>query len=69
MLYPLSSWAQEKLDALIDGLHQDAHEGNFEAYFARYSSKAVFLGTDKKERWTIEEFKACLLYTSPSPRD
>ena len=30
MLFPLSSWAQEKLDALIDGLHQDAHEGSFD---------------------------------------
>ena len=26
-------------------------------YFDRYSSDAVFLGTDKTERWTIEEFK------------
>ena len=41
-----------------DGLHQDAHEGNFETYFNRYTSDAIFLGTDKTERWTIEEFKA-----------
>jgi hypothetical protein len=45
------------LDALLDGLHQDAHEANFEAYFARYTSDAIFLGTDKTERWTIKEFK------------
>ena len=43
------------INALLDGLHKDAHKGNFEAYFDRYSSDAVFLG--------------CLLYTSPSPRD
>ena len=38
------------IDALLDGLHRDAHEGNFQTYFARYSSDAVFLGTDKTER-------------------
>ncbi len=27
-------WAQEKLDSLLDGLHRDAHEGNFQTYFA-----------------------------------
>ncbi len=57
LIFSYSGSAQEKLDALLDGLHQDAHEGNFETYFARYSSDAIFLGTDKAERWTIEEFK------------
>ena len=46
------------LDSLLDGLHKDAHEGNFQAYFARYTEDAVFLGTDKTERWTINEFKS-----------
>ena len=50
-------------DLLLDGLHQDAHEGNFQDYFARYAKNAVFLGTDKTERWTIEEFKA---YAKPA---
>ena len=54
------------IDALLDGLHQDAHEGNFQTYFARYTSDAVFLGTDKTERWTIEEFKA---YAEPAFAD
>ena len=54
------------IDALLDGLHRDAHEGNFQTYFARYSSDAVFLGTDKTERWTIEEFKA---YAKPAFAD
>ena len=61
-----SGWAQEKLDTLLDGLHQDAHEGNFQTYFARYTSDAVFLGTDKTERWTVEEFKA---YAKPAFAD
>ena len=46
-----------EVDNLLDGLHRDASEGSFESYFSRYTSDAVFLGTDKTERWTIEEFK------------
>ena len=59
-------WAQEKLDVLLNGLHQDAHEGNYETYFERYTSDAVFLGTDKTERWTIQEFKE---YAKPAFAD
>ena len=54
------------IDALIDGLHQDAHEGNFQTYFDRYTPDAVFLGTDKSERWTIKEFK---VYAEPAFED
>ena len=56
----------ERINALLDGLHQDAHEGNFENYFNRYSPDAVFMGTDKTERWTIKEFKA---YAEPAFSD
>ena len=66
LLLPQTNWAQEDLDALLNGLHLDAHKGNFESYFDRYSSNAVFLGTDKTERWTIEEFKA---YAKPAFSD
>ena len=66
MLLPQANWAQEDLDALLNGLHLDAHKGNFESYFDRYSADAVFLGTDKTERWTIEEFKA---YAKPAFSD
>ena len=55
-----------EIDALLDGLHQDAHEGNYEAYFDRYSPEAVFLGTDKTERWSLEEFKT---YAEPAFED
>ena len=54
------------INMLLDGLHKDAHKGNFEAYFDRYSSDAIFLGTDKTERWTIEEFKT---YAKPAFAD
>ena len=61
-----NTWAQSELDALIDVLHQDAHEGNFQTYFDRYSTDAIFLGTDKTERRTVEEFKA---YAEPAFED
>ena len=51
------------IDDLLNGLHRDAHEGNFQSYFARYSSNAIFLGTDKNERWNIQEFKS---YAKPA---
>ena len=66
LLLPQTNWAQEDLDVLLNGLHLDAHKGNFESYFDRYSNDAVFLGTDKTERWTIEEFKA---YARPAFSD
>ena len=66
LLLPQANWAQEDLDALLNGLHLDAHKGNFESYFDRYSTDAVFLGTDKTERWTIEDFKA---YAKPAFSD
>ena len=51
VVFSSSTWAQETvqsaLDSLIDGLHKDAHEGNFETYFARYTSNAVFMGPIK----------------------
>ena len=54
------------INMLLDGLHKDAHKGNFVAYFDRFSSDAVFLGTDKTERWTIQEFKS---YAEPAFAD
>tara|TARA_B100000900_G_scaffold111457_1_gene93194 strand:- start:1139 stop:1660 length:522 start_codon:yes stop_codon:yes gene_type:complete len=68
-LLPMMTLADSQrasIDALVDGLHQDAHEGNFQAYFDRYTPDAIFLGTDKSERWTIEEFK---VYAEPAFED
>ena len=69
MFLPFLSKGDDTLDAinrLLDGLHQDAHKGNFQSYFDRYTPDAIFLGTDKTERWTIEEFKA---YAKPAFAD
>lgn len=48
---------REDIDALLDGLHQDATAGSFDSYFARYTADAIFMGTDKTERWTVAQFK------------
>ena len=64
--FSMNCWSQGSPDALLDGLHRDAHEGNYATYFDRYTSDAVFLGTDKTERWTIQEFKA---YAKPAFAD
>jgi len=66
IVFNINAEDQANIDALLDGLHEDAHKGNFEAYFDRYSSDAVFLGTDKTERWTIQEFKS---YAKPAFAD
>ena len=68
-LLPAMSLADNQraaIDALIDGLHQDAHEGDFHTYFDRYMPDAVFFGTYKSERWTIDQFK---VYAEPAFED
>ena len=66
IVFNINAEDQINIDALLDGLHEDAHKGNFDSYFDRYSSDAVFLGTDKTERWTIQEFKS---YAQPAFAD
>ena len=66
LIFPIAGDQRDSVNALLDGLHKDAHEGNYKAYFARYSPDAIFLGTDKTERWTIEEFKT---YAKPAFTD
>jgi ubiquinone/menaquinone biosynthesis C-methylase UbiE len=44
--------------ALLDRFHAAAARADEEAYFACFSPKAVFLGTDASERWSVEEFRA-----------
>ena len=66
LIFPIAGDQRDSVNALLDGLHKDAHKGNYQAYFAHYSPDAVFLGTDKTERWTIEEFKT---YAKPAFAD
>jgi hypothetical protein len=42
----------------LDDLHDAASKADEDRYFARFTTDAVFLGTDDTERWTIAEFRA-----------
>lgn len=70
LLVCLAPWVQADalpeddaaIHALLDGLHDDAAQARFAAYFSRYTPDAVFLGTDRSERWTLPQFMA---YAAP----
>jgi len=66
IIFNINADGQQDINNLLDGLHDDAHNGNYQSYFDRYSSDAIFLGTDKTERWTVQEFK---LYAQPAFAD
>ena len=66
IIFNIKAENKSDINILLDGLHKDAHEGNFDSYFDRYSPDAIFLGTDKTERWTIKEFKE---YAKPAFAD
>ena len=66
LLSSLSSYSQISPDALLDGLHQDAHEAIFKLTLSATLQTQFFSGTDKTERWSIEEFKA---YAEPAFAD
>lgn len=48
---------RERVAATLDALHAYAAQADFDRYFGLYASNAVFLGTDKTERWSVEQFK------------
>jgi len=56
------SWAKPDdktaINDVLNQLHAHASAANFNAYFALYAKEATFIGTDAKEVWDIEEFKA-----------
>jgi len=66
IIFNIKAEDKSDINILLDGLHKDAHKGNFDSYFDRYSSDAIFLGTDKTERWTMQEFKS---YAQPAFAD
>ncbi|OYU81407.1 MAG: hypothetical protein CFE23_04795 [Flavobacterium sp. BFFFF1] len=47
-----------EVSAVLDSWHKAAAEANFEAYFSKLSTDAVFIGTDPTEHWTKDAFIA-----------
>jgi hypothetical protein len=41
----------------LDRFHQAASKADAAAYFDLFAPEGVFIGTDAKERWTVEEFR------------
>lgn len=48
----------EKVEAVLNQLHQNAAKADGEAYFALFADNAVYMGTDVGERWSKDEFKS-----------
>lgn len=48
----------EKIDSVLDGWHLAAAEADFDAYFSKMTQDGVFIGTDAKENWQNDEFRA-----------
>lgn len=45
------------INRVLDNFHQAASEADGKAYFAAFSRRGVFIGTDASERWTVAQFK------------
>lgn len=48
---------EKAISELLDAWHLAAAEGDFDGYFGLMADDAMFLGTDKTERWTKSEFQ------------
>src|SRR5437868_3331722 len=46
------------LGRVLDDWHDAAAKADEPRYFGHMAKGSVFLGTDAKERWTLEEFRA-----------
>jgi len=46
-----------QVSAVLDDWHAAAAAADEARYFGHFAEKAVFLGTDATERWTVEEFR------------
>ncbi|MGM0587787.1 MAG: nuclear transport factor 2 family protein [Bacteroidota bacterium] len=53
-----SESAAKPIHDVLDAWHQAASEANLEGYFNHFASdSAIFMGTDRTERWTVDEFR------------
>ena len=63
IVFVCSSFAQQKLndqqkiDKVLTSWHQAASDANFDAYFNKMTSDAIFIGTDPTENWGLIAFK------------
>jgi ketosteroid isomerase-like protein len=46
------------IEKTLDDFHDAASKADGKRYFDHFARNGIFLGTDIRERWTVEEFKA-----------
>ncbi len=58
--FALNAQQSEKkaIDKLLDEWHMAAANADFDSYFGKMTTDAVFIGTDATENWQNEAFKA-----------
>lgn len=49
--------ADGSVEAVLNQLHQNAADANWDSYFTLFTDNASFLGTDKTEHWSIQNFE------------
>ncbi len=52
----IASSKHDDIEHLLNALHEAAREGNARKYFGCFLPQSTFLGTDKTEHWTIQQF-------------
>ena len=63
---PVLSPDEIAINRLLDDFNAAAARADGEAYFASFTSNAIFVGTDASERWTLPDFRA---FAEPYFRD
>lgn len=53
----MQSNIEKHVSDTLDRLHEYASQANLERYLALFAENAVFMGTDKNERWPIDIFR------------
>jgi hypothetical protein len=48
---------KEEVQAVVNNWHKAATDANFENYFSKMDSVAIFIGTDATENWSKKEFE------------
>ncbi len=48
---------KQQIDSTLNAWHNAAAKAEYETYFSYFSDTAVFIGTDAKENWQVNEFK------------
>jgi ketosteroid isomerase-like protein len=51
----------KEIEGVLDRFHAAASHADGAAYFALFAPEGVFIGTDARERWTLDQFRAYAL--------